>query len=203
MGNCCKIDPEILQKKRVLVWVLIINTVVFFAQFSAAIIAHSSSLLADSLDMLGDAITYGVSLYAATRGDRWLAKAALLKGCIITIFSLIIYMEVIYKLLYLQALPKAGLMTIFSIVGLLFNGICLYLLTHHRDKDINMYSTWVCARNDIIGNISVLITAGLTVLTLSRWPDIIVGAGLASVLLYSSIKILKAAAKELSITRHQ
>ncbi len=198
MGDCCKIDAEILEKKRVLVWVLMINTIVFFAQFSAAIIAHSSSLLADSLDMLGDAITYGVSLYAATRGDRWLAKAALLKGILIAVFSLVIYIEVIYKLLYLQTLPKAGLMTIFSIIGLLFNGLCLYLLTHHRNKDINMYSTWVCARNDIIGNVSVLITAGLTVLTLSRWPDIIVGACLASVLFYSAVKILKASFKELN-----
>lgn len=198
MGDCCKIDAEILEKKRVLVWVLMINTIVFFAQFSAAIIAHSSSLLADSLDMLGDAITYGVSLYAATHGDRWLAKAALLKGILIAVFSLVIYIEVIYKLLYLQTLPKAGLMTIFSIIGLLFNGLCLYLLTHHRNKDINMYSTWVCARNDIIGNVSVLITAGLTVLTLSRWPDIIVGACLASVLFYSAVKILKASFKELN-----
>ena len=201
MGDCCKVDAEILQKKRVLIWVLMINTIVFFVQFSAAIIAHSSSLLADSLDMLGDAITYGVSLYAATRGDRWLAKAALLKGIIIVVFSLVIYIEVIYKILYLQALPKAGLMTIFSIVGLLSNGLCVYLLTKHRNKDINMYSTWICARNDIIGNISVLITAGLTVLTLSRWPDIIVGTGLASVLLYFGVRVLKSSINELKATR--
>lgn len=201
MGDCSKLDEEVFQKKRVLIWVLIINTIVFFVQFSAAIIAHSSSLLADSFDMLGDAVTYGVSLYAATRGDRWLAKAALFKGCIIAIFSLLIYMEVIYKLLYLEVLPKTDLMTIFSIVGLLSNGICLYLLTDFRRKDINMYSTWVCARNDIIGNISVLITAGLTILTLSRWPDIIVGTAFACVMLYSSIKILRASLKEMSKTK--
>lgn len=202
MGDCCKVDAEIPQKKQVLIWVLMINTIIFFVQFTAAIVAHSSSLLADSLDMLGDAITYSVSLYAATHGGRWLAKAALLKGIIIAVFSLVIYIEVIYKLLYLQTLSNVGLMTIFSIVGLLFNGLCLYLLTHHRNKDINMYSTWVCARNDILGNISVLMTAGLTMLTLSRWPDIIVGAGLASVLFYSSIKILKISTKELSIEKY-
>ena len=197
MGDCCKIDPENLQKKRVLIWVLIINSIVFFAQFTAAVIAHSSSLLADSLDMLGDAITYAVSLYAAGRGGRWLAKAALLKGFIIAFFSLIIYADVIYKLVYSSILPKAGLMTVFSIVGLISNGICLYLLTSHRTKDINMYSTWICARNDIIANISVLVTAGLTVLTLSRWPDIVIGTGLATVLFYSAIMILKVSVKEL------
>lgn len=192
MGDCCQIDSDLLQKKRVLMWVLVINTIMFFVQFSAAIIAHSSSLLADSLDMLGDAMTYGLSLYAATRGAKWLIKAALFKCGIIGLFSVVIYVEVIYKLLFLDALPKAGLMVIFSVVGLLSNGLCLYLLTHHRDKDINMYSTWVCARNDIIGNVSVLITAGFTVLTLSRWPDIIVGLLFASVLLYSAVKIFKA-----------
>jgi Co/Zn/Cd efflux system component len=202
MSDCCKIDPENLQKKRVLIWVLIINSVVFIVQFSAAIMADSSALLADSLDMLGDAITYSVSLYAASRGGRWLAKAALFKGGIISVFSFIIYIEVIYKLLYLQPLPKAGIMTIFSIIGLLSNGTCLYLLTRHRSKDINMYSTWICARNDIIGNLSVLLTAGLTVLTLSRWPDIIVGIGLATVLLFSAVKILKTSIRALNNNEH-
>ena len=82
------------------------------------------------------------------------------------------------------------MMIVFSLIGLLVNGLCLYLLTRHRHDDINLYSTWLCARNDIIGNVSVMITALLVFIFNSRWPDIIIGLILASVLFKSAVKIV-------------
>ncbi len=190
MAGCCDVDPKLAQKKQILIIVLVINAVMFFAQFISAMLAHSTSLLADSLDMLGDAITYGLSLYAVAQGGRWLARASLFKGIIIAIFGIAVLVEALYKISFTEVMPHANLMVVFGTIGLIANGVCFYLLSRHRHQDINMRSTWICARNDIIGNFMVLITAGLVVLWHSRWPDIIVGVIFSLILIYFAIKVI-------------
>lgn len=191
MGDCCDVSNQLHQKKNVLIAVLIINAVMFFSQFSAALVGHSTSLLADSFDMLGDAFAYAVSLYAVNKGGAWLARAAFIKGVIIAIFGVGIIFEAVIKTVFTEAYPHVTIMSVFGILGLIANGVCLYLLTRHRNQDINMRSTWICARNDIIGNVAVLITAGLVFVLNSRWPDIIIGCLLAIVLLRSAYQIIR------------
>lgn len=76
MKDCCQL--EIRNKKifKILWIVLWINLIVFFAQFVAAIIANSSSLLADSIDMIGDVLAYAISIYAFNKGEKWSARAS-------------------------------------------------------------------------------------------------------------------------------
>lgn len=190
MENCCKPQDHQHQKRTTLWWVLIINALTFFIQFSASYFAHSTALLADSLDMLGDVFVYAISLYAMNRGGRWLAKAAFMKGVIIALFSLVVIVEAYHK--YLEGiLPSANLMIYFSLFGLMTNGACLFLLTRHRNSDINMRSTWLCSINDMIGNTSVLLAAGLVFWFQSNLPDILIGLLLSLVLAFSSFKIIK------------
>jgi Co/Zn/Cd efflux system component len=59
----------------------------FILELSAGLAAHSTALLADSVDMLGDAIVYGASLYAVARGPVWQARVAFLKGLIMAAFG--------------------------------------------------------------------------------------------------------------------
>ena len=193
MSNCCDIESTKHQKRRVLIIVLVINTLMFITQVSAALIAHSTALLADSLDMLGDALTYGISLYAVEQGGEWIAKASKFKAYIILTLSVIVIFEAAVKLFYFEVFPSVSMMAIFSLLGLVANGICLYLLTQHRHHDVNMRSTWICARNDIIGNTAVLLTAGFVAFSNSHWPDIIVGLCFAVLLIYSAIQILREA----------
>lgn len=195
MADCCEIQTNI--KKRILWIVLWINLIVFGAQFTAAIVAHSSALLADSFDMIGDAFAYALSIFAIARGSRWLARAALFKGIIIIVFASLVLIDAIIKIFAFKLIPSSLLMIIFGIVGLIANSVCLYLLTSHRDDDINMRSVWIRARNDILGNIAVLITAFLVFLFVSRWPDIIVGITLAIILLHSGYTIIRSAKHEL------
>ena len=194
MSGCC--TPNNL-KRKVLWLVLWINAVAFAAQFAAAIIAHSSALLADSLDMLGDMLAYAISLYALARGQQWLAKAALYKGLIILCFASAILISSLNKITLQQILPSSTLMLIFGGLGLIANCYCFYLLSSHRNTDINMRSVWICARNDIMVNCSVLITAYLVYLLQSRWPDIIVGTGLALILLHSGFGIIRSSLQQL------
>ncbi len=81
MDHCCDTKTDALavlreHQKGVLQLVLTINAVMFVLESSAGILAHSTALLADSLDMLGDALVYGLSLYALHRSDGWRAGAA-------------------------------------------------------------------------------------------------------------------------------
>lgn len=65
--DCCSIEVDSAEQARILWIVLGINAAMFVAEFVAGLIAQSTGLIADSLDMLADAAVYGVSLYAVGR----------------------------------------------------------------------------------------------------------------------------------------
>jgi Co/Zn/Cd efflux system component len=203
MSGCCCDDSCSLDRLRerqrgTLQSVLIINAVMFFVIVAAALYGNSTSLLADSLDNLGDALTYGLSLYAVSRGADTKAKVALFKGGLILLVVIAIFAQIVYKL-FVPALPIYEVMGIFSLLGLAANSLCLFLLWRHRNEDINMSSVWECSRNDIASNLSVFVAAGAVWLTKSGWPDIIVALALAVLLLRSAIRIISSALAELRI----
>lgn len=194
--NACSIDQFQARQSRVLKWVLLINVVMFGIEFGAGLVAGSAALMADSLDMLGDALVYGMSLYAVTRGLRWKAGAALLKGGVMAIFGVTVLAQIAYRMMNAVP-PEAATMGVIGALALAANLVCLRLLTRHRDDDINMRSVWLCSRNDIIANVSVLLAAGLIALIHQPWPDWIVGFGIAMLFLHSAWRVLGQARREL------
>lgn len=178
--------------RRVLTVVLAINAAMFLAEFAAGLVARSTALMADSVDMLGDATVYALSLYALNRSDRWRAGAAVAKGVIIAMFGIWVLVEAGLKLRY-GVTPVAGIMLLFGAVALLANLACLTLLYRHRRQDVNMSSTFECSRNDVIANVGVLIAAGGVAALGSPWPDIAVGMLIALLFLRSSIRVLREA----------
>lgn len=192
--SCCEnktSELTILREKQayVLKIVMVINFVMFIGEFSAGIWAHSTALMGDSLDMLGDAIVYAFSLYVLHRSEKTRATAALLKGFIIIIFGLWVCFAALSKS-FSDAAPITETMGIVGFIALVANTVCLILLTRHKDDDINMKSTWICSRNDIISNVGVLFAAVLVTLTHSKWPDIITGFIIATLFLKSAWPIL-------------
>jgi Co/Zn/Cd efflux system component len=169
----------------------------FIAIVVAAFYAKSTALLSDSLDNLGDALTYGLSLFAVAKGPVIKARVALFKGGLIFIAASLVVAQVISRLVN-PVLPSYEIMSIFSIAGLIANGICLFLLWRHRNEDINMSSVFECSRNDIAANISVILAAiGVWVFN-SGIPDIIIAILLAALLLRSSSRVIKSALSELA-----
>jgi Co/Zn/Cd efflux system component len=162
----------------------------------AALYAKSSALLADSLDNLGDALTYGLSIYAVSRGATIKARVALFKGILILLAALMIAAQIAYRI-FVPSVPVFELMGLFSVLGLAANAMCLALLWRHRHEDINMSSVWECSRNDIASNISVFIAASAVWLTDSGWPDIAVALGLTWFLMRSAIRVISSAMAEL------
>lgn len=200
MTDCCQDDEltELLARRQrgTLRIVLGINAVMFLVILAAALQGRSTALLADSLDNLGDALTYGLSLFAVSRGPVVKARVALFKGALIFLAACAVAAQIVHRLL-VPAVPVFEIMGAFSLLALAANGLCLYLLWRHRFEDVNMSSVWECSRNDIAANLSVFIAAGAVWLTDSGWPDLLVGLGLLVLLLRSSIRVIGSARAEL------
>ncbi len=200
MGTCCdnncSIDALRERQRGTLRAVLAINAVMFVVIVLAALYGNSAALLADSLDNLGDALTYGLSLYAVSRGAAAKAKVALFKGGLIFLAALAVAAQILYKLI-VPGVPLFEVMGTFSLIGLAANSLCLFLLWRHRHEDVNMSSVWECSRNDIVSNLSVFVAAGAVWLTGSGWPDIAVATILVLFLWRSAIRVIKSALTEL------
>ena len=196
MDTCCDVHPVPAGQRRVLQIVLAINITMFAVEFSAGLVAHSTALLADSVDMLGDAIVYGFSLYVISRGPIWQARAALLKGAIMAAFGTGIVIEVMAKLVR-GVSPTAEVIGIVGGVALAANLSCLVLLWQRRADDINMRSAWLCSRNDVVANVGVLLAAAGVAITGSGWPDIIVGLLIAAMFGESAVRVIRGATREL------
>lgn len=201
MGDCCDKDDAIgaLRERQSSTpkIVLAINVAMFVGGIGAGIYAGSSALLSDSLDNLGDALTYGLSLYAVYQASRAKAQVALFKGGLILLAALIVFGQVIYKLIY-PAVPIFELMGVVSLLALAGNSIVLLLLTRHRTDDVNMSSVWECSRNDIASNISVFVAAVAVWFTQSGWPDILIALALVVLFLRSAFRVFTNARQELS-----
>ncbi len=200
-GSCCEnncaVEALRTRQKGTLVKVLWINAMMFFVIAAAALYGQSTALLSDSLDNLGDALTYGLSLYVVSQSTRVKARVALLKGGLIFLAASAVVAQVIFKLLD-PVVPAYEVMGVFSLAGLVANGLCLWLLWQHRAEDINMSSVFECSRNDIASNLSVFVAAGGVWLFQSGWPDLIVASMLAVLLLRSSFRVIRGALKELN-----
>lgn len=203
MASCCEDKScEITAMReshgRVLWIVLTINALMFLVEGWAGLLAHSTSLLADALDMLGDALVYGFSLFVLARSARWQAGAALAKGGFMLAFGLGVLGEALYKVFH-PVMPSVEMMGIIGGIALAANLVCFFLLYRHRGDNLNMSSTWLCSRNDLIANFGVLLAAGGSYLLVSRWPDIIVGGIIASLFLSSALRVLSQAIQALRL----
>jgi Co/Zn/Cd efflux system component len=170
----------------------------FAAEFSAGLVAGSTALLADSLDMLADAIIYAIGLFALGRAAHWRVRAALTSGLFQLALGFGIAIEALVKV-FIDGLPDVATMGLFGVLALVANTICFVLLARFRDGDINLRATWICSRNDMIGNVGVLIAAGLVLWLESGWPDILIGLLIAGVVIRSASRI---AGEAYSVLKH-
>ena len=184
------------QERRILIIVLLINAGMFVAEFSAGLLSGSTALLADSLDMLADAVVYALGLFALGRASHWRARAALTSGVLQLLLGLGVAVEAIWKMAA-DSLPDAATMGLFGAIALVANTLCFLLLVRFRDGDINLRATWICSRNDMIGNLGVLLAAALVIWTGSPLPDIVIGLLIAAVVVHSAWRIVNEANDQL------
>jgi Co/Zn/Cd efflux system component len=198
-AHCCHDKGQELERialhkdiRRVLVVVMMLNLMMFVLEFGAGIIADSAALMADSVDMLGDGLVYGISLYALERSLRWRAGMALAKAGFILALGLGVIVQIVVKMVWGHP-PESGLMLIFGGMALLANLSCVGLLWPYRRHDVNLSSTFECSRNDVLANVGVLAAALLVSATASPWPDIAIAAIIAFLFFRSAIRVTREA----------
>jgi Co/Zn/Cd efflux system component len=203
-AHCCGHDHDhgaASPVYRRILWIaLAINLAMFAIEIGAGLSAQSASLLADSLDFLGDAANYGIALFVLGMALQWRARAALIKAASMGLFGLWVAGTTIQHALA-GTVPEAPVMGAVGGLALLANLGVAVLLYRWRDGDSNMRSVWICTRNDAIGNLAVLAAAVGVLGSGSGWPDYIVAAIMSGLALTGAVQVTRQALSELTHTR--
>ena len=198
--SCCggTVDLAAMQarQRRVLMIVLVINLATFGMMLAAALYGRSSSLLSGSLDNLGDALTYLLSLAVIGASAAAKARVAVVKGLLILGAALAVAVQIVWRLLHPEV-PLFEAIGAAALLNLAFNGVCLWLLTPYRAGDVNMASAWECSRNDVYEGFAVLLAAAGVWVFDAGWPDLVIAAALLALFLRSAWRVLARARAEL------
>jgi Co/Zn/Cd efflux system component len=202
-ASCCDNapDPHLGNEayRRVLWAVLAINAVMFTVEVVAGLAAGSASLQADALDFLGDTANYAISLFVVGMVLRYRAMAAFLKGATMGVFGFWVLGVTAWHVWH-GTLPQAFTMGAVSLAALVANAVSFGLLWTYRGGDANMRSAWICTRNDVLGNLAVLLAALGVLGTGTGWPDVIVAAIMAALALQGAWTVLNQSRAELRIS---
>ena len=188
--------------RRVLVAALVINAVMFAVELAAGLEAGSVSLQADSLDFFGDAANYGISLFVLGMALRYRAKAALAKGATMGLFGIWVLGTAVWHATQ-GTLPHAATMGVIGFSAFVANLVVFGMLWAYRSGDSNMRSVWLCSRNDVAGNLAVLLAAAGVFGTGTGWPDIIVAGVMAILASQGAWQVVSLALAELKSPTHR
>ena len=166
--------------RRAIVLVALLNLGYFAIEFSAAISIGSVSLFADSIDFLEDAsvnllilLALGWSLAARARVGMALALILLVPG-LATLWA-------VWQKISLAAPPEPLTLSLVGVGALAVNLTCALILARFRSHSGSLTkAAFLSARNDAYANVAIIATGLATAWTLSIWPDVIVGLGIAA-----------------------
>ena len=176
-------------ESRVLKQLLAFNAVMFLVEIVAGWWAHSTGLIADSLDMFADAAVYGVAVEAVGHSIRMKVRAAHFSGWLQIILAFGALFEVGRRFFY-GSEPISVLMIGFGVVALIANTTCLLLISKKKDSGVHMKASWIFSANDVIANLGVIVAGVLVALTGSRYPDLVIGLLIGVVVLNGARRIL-------------
>jgi Co/Zn/Cd efflux system component len=192
----CHEEESGTARRRVLWIALFLNAGMFAVEIGAGLAAGSASLQADALDFLGDAANFSVSLFVVGMALRYRAVAALIKGASMGLLGMWVIGVTVWHAWH-GTLPEAVTMGAVGVAALIANGVSFALLWAYRGADANMRSAWICTRNDVLGNLAVLLAAVGVFGTGTGWPDVIVAAIMSSLSLQGAAVVIRQSLREL------
>ena len=196
MSDCgCEIKISNKEQARTLIILLAINGIMFIAEIIAGIMGDATALIADSLDMLADASVYAIGLYAVGKSLKVKAGAAHLSGIFQVLLGLGVLLDIVRRSIF-GSEPEAVFMLAVGMVALVANSICLALIHKHREGEIHMRASWIFSKNDVIANIGVIVSGLLVMYLDSRWPDLVIGLLITSIVIRGGLCIIKEANAE-------
>ena len=191
----CKLEPESAAQRSVLKVLLCINAAMFLGELVAGLIADSSGVIADSIDMLADSLVYGISLFAVGASNSVKIGAAKASGWFQMALAVSILIDVGRRAIF-GSEPSSLLMFCISIAALVANAYCLVLLSRQKNREVHIQASWIFTRSDVVANSGVILAAIIVYFSQSRWPDLLVGAGISFFVLHGGISILAEAKRE-------
>ena len=196
-AGCCDHTPE-PDTSRLILWIaLAINAAMFAVEIVAGAFAGSVSLHADALDFLGDSFNYAISLAVIGLALSWRARAAMFKGVTMAVLGLWVIGEVIWHIVS-GRVPEPFVMGVVGTAALLANAGVAVMLYRFRRAESNLRSAWICSRNDVFGNLAVLLAAAGVLGTGTLWPDVIVATIMASLAIQGSWTVIRQSWGELN-----
>jgi len=181
---------------RVLWIAMLVNAAMFAAEVVASRVAGSVSLLADSIDFLGDAANYSLSLAVLGRVLAVRSRAAMVKAATMAAFGAFVLGKALWNATR-GVPPEALTMGVVGIAALVANIGVAWMLFRHRAGDANRRSVWICSRNDAIGNLAVVLAALGVLGTGNAWPDLVVAGVLGTLALTGAVAVFRQARDEM------
>ena len=177
------------QESGTLRWLLGINAVLFVVEMTAGLIAHSTGLIAESLDNFADAAVYGLALYAVGHSVKMQVRAAHIAGVLQLILAVGVLAEVVRRFVF-GSEPESLVMMGVAFVALIANTSCLLLISKHREGGAHMKASWIFSANDVVINLGVITAGALVAWTGSNYPDLIIGSIAGVIVLNGARRIL-------------
>lgn len=182
---------------RTLWLVVAMNAAMFVVGVVVTATGGSVSVRSDLLDFLGDSVATGIGRLLVGRSALVRATASLWQGIALGALGIFALGSAIWRA-FEGGAPEAYGMGLYGVLGLCVNMGAALLLLKHRKGDASVRAVWLYSRNDAIGNIAVMVAAALVALTANRWPDVVVGLGIAALFLHSATEIVRDSRRELS-----
>ena len=184
-------EKETHEVQTKLLWtVLAINFGFFIIEMTTGLLSRSMGLVADSLDMLADASVYGLSLWAVGSTVARKKSVARFSGIIQFVLAGLGIIEVIRRFVVVDTVPDFRTMVVVSLLALVANSVCLYLLQRSKSDEAHMKASMIFTSNDVIINSGVILAGILVLLTGSRYPDLIIGGVVFLIVLRGAIRML-------------
>lgn len=196
----CSADEELIEKslgyRRALWIVVVLNVGYGLIELFGGYFSNSQALKADALDFIGDGSITFIAILAIGWSLAWRARAAAMQGVFLCLMATWLLYETVSRILDQSAVEPLA-MGVFALGALMVNLVAILPLLPYRDGDANMKAVWLFSRNDAIGNVAVLIAAGLVGLTGAPWPDLLVASIIVGIFLQSAWGILTHARRDL------
>jgi cation diffusion facilitator family transporter len=166
----------------------ILNAVMFVAEVAVGLLGNSSGLIADGLDMLGDALAFAIALAAISRGPAFKTSAARVSGTILLLLGIGVLLDAVRRW-FMGGVPDGPTMVVVSTIALAVNATVLKLLSKHRDAGAHLRATWIFTRADVVANIAVILSGLAVLVTGVRSVDLIVGGAIGVYVIKEAIEI--------------
>ncbi|MDE1985842.1 MAG: cation transporter [Alphaproteobacteria bacterium] len=188
--GCGEVEARQAGQRRTLRIALALNVTMFAVGIVAGIVAQSSGLIADALDMLADASAYAIALMAIKRSGVFKARAATWSGTVLLILGAGVLLDAGRRGLFGSS-PQSIVMIAVATMSLLVNATVLYLLSKQQEKkEVHLRATYIFTRADVVANLAVILSGAILLATGYRYVDLAIGAAIGIYVIREALEIL-------------